>query len=73
MLARSERSWPLATIAAAFLALARWPTSATWNVAYRLGLGSPGFQTNGIVASVTLLLGGLGFALAGLVSKRRLT
>jgi len=30
-------------------------------------------QTNVIVAGVSLLLGGLGFGLAGLVSKRRLT
>lgn len=74
VLARSERSWPLATFAAAFLALALVASLYDMeNVAYRLGLGSPGFQTNVIVAGVTLLLGGLGFGLTGLVSKRRLT
>ncbi|HKS52544.1 MAG TPA: hypothetical protein VJS67_11815 [Pseudonocardiaceae bacterium] len=74
VLARCERSWPLATFAAAFLALALVANLYDMeNVAYRLGLGSPGFQTNVIVAGVTLLLGGLGFGLAGLVSKRRLT
>lgn len=72
VLARCERSWPLATFAVAFLALALLANLYNMeNVVYRLGLGSHGSQVNIIIVGAVLLLAGAGFGLAGLARCRR--
>ncbi len=72
VLARSERSWPLATFAVAFLGLTLLANLYdVENVAYRIGLGSHGPQVNVIVVGTVLMLAGVGFGLAGLAGRRR--
>jgi hypothetical protein len=72
VLARSERSWPLATFAIAFFGLALLANLYNLeNLAYRLGLGSHGPHVNVLVVGAVLLLAGAGFGLADLAGRRR--
>lgn len=72
VLARSERSWPLATFAVAFLGLALLANLYNMeNLVYRVGLGSHGPEVNVVVVGAVLLLASAAFGLAGVARRRQ--
>jgi hypothetical protein len=72
VLARAQRSRPLAIFAVAFLGLVLLANLYDMqNLTYRMGLGSTGDQTNVIVVGAALVLAGAGFGIAELLARRR--